>query len=150
AIACKGSNGLRRPTVAAVSGINCAMPCAPARLTMFGLKPLSWKRRWMKKGIGRSFDCAAAATVSQISLLEPDFGADCAADEVLVCSGLVFEISTTGPFAEGGGTLFSPCASASASARRVVSSTEFVPDNCSNGPVASEPIATESVTKQKQ
>ena len=37
-IACSASNGSRRPIAAAVPGMNCAIPCAPARLTANGLK----------------------------------------------------------------------------------------------------------------
>jgi len=50
--------------------MNCAILCAPARLTTSGLKPLSCKRRRMKNGIGTSFDCADVISVSQISRSE--------------------------------------------------------------------------------
>jgi hypothetical protein len=70
AIACRGSNGLSRPTDLAVSGMKHAIPCAPARLTTSGRNPLSWNRRRMKKGIGNAFDWADCTSVSQISRLE--------------------------------------------------------------------------------
>ncbi len=51
----------------AVSGMNCAMPCAPAALTTAGLNWLSWNNRRMKNGTGRLLDCAALVSVSQTS-----------------------------------------------------------------------------------
>ena len=56
--------------LAEVSGMNCAMPCAPAELTTPASKPLSWNNSRMKKGTGTSFDCAAVVSVSQISSRE--------------------------------------------------------------------------------
>jgi hypothetical protein len=41
AIASSGSKGLERPRQFAVAGINCATPCAPARLTADGSNRLS-------------------------------------------------------------------------------------------------------------
>src|SRR6185437_13322299 len=55
---------------AAVSGMNCAMPCAPAGLMTPGWKPLSWNNNRMKNAAGTSFDCAACVSVSQISVRE--------------------------------------------------------------------------------
>src|SRR3974390_3391932 len=54
----------------AVSGMNCAMPCAPAWLTMPGLNPLSWYSRRMKNGAGKLVDCTAWLTASQPSSAE--------------------------------------------------------------------------------
>jgi hypothetical protein len=48
-----GSNGSDNPRQRAVPGINWAMPCAPARLTAFGSKLLSWRINRIKKSMGR-------------------------------------------------------------------------------------------------
>ena len=51
----------------AVFGMNCAMPCAPARLMVLELKLLSAQIRFAKNGTGRLYAFATSATVRQSS-----------------------------------------------------------------------------------
>src|SRR6516225_5412570 len=70
AIASIGSKGSARPRAFAVAGMNCATPCAPARLTAVGSKRLSCQISRAKKSTGRSFSPAAAASASQMLATE--------------------------------------------------------------------------------
>ena len=60
-IACSGSNGLASPRSAAVPGMNCATPCAPAGLTTCGRNALSLKMSFVKKPTG---NCSRVAELS--------------------------------------------------------------------------------------
>jgi hypothetical protein len=65
-----GSKGSASPRAFAVAGMNCATPCAPARLTAVGSKRLSCQISRAKKSTGRSFSVAAAASASQMFATE--------------------------------------------------------------------------------
>src|SRR6516164_7209319 len=73
-MASSGSKGLERPRQVAVAGMNCATPCAPARLTAVGSNRLSCQISLAKKSVGRSFSVAAAASAPQI--VSVDTGCD--------------------------------------------------------------------------
>jgi len=59
--ACSGSNGFISPYSTAVSGMNCAIPSAPAGLMVLDRKLLSCQIRLAKNVTGRSLACATAA-----------------------------------------------------------------------------------------
>jgi hypothetical protein len=58
----------------AVAGMNCATPCAPARLTAAGSNRLSCQISRAKKSVGRSFCAAAAASAPQMVSVDTDCG----------------------------------------------------------------------------
>ena len=74
AMASSGSKGLERPRQFAVAGMNCATPCAPARLTAAGSNRLSCQISRVKKSVGRSFCAAAAASALQIVSVDTGCG----------------------------------------------------------------------------
>src|SRR6516164_9208404 len=73
-MASRGSKGLERPRQFAVAGMNCATPCAPARLTAVGSNRLSCQISRAKKSVGRSF--CAAADASALQIVSVDTGCD--------------------------------------------------------------------------
>src|SRR3984893_7335216 len=98
AIASSGSKGLERPRQFAVAGINCATPCAPARLTADGSNRLSRQISRAKKLVGRSF-CAAAAA-SALQRVSVDNGCDGAlwrASVVPISSGSAARVCSVRP-----------------------------------------------------
>src|SRR5204862_4229794 len=62
-MACSGSNGSARPRVAAVDGMNWAMPSAPARLTTPARKLLSRQITRVTNSTGRCAACAERSIV---------------------------------------------------------------------------------------
>jgi hypothetical protein len=65
-IASSGSNGLDRPRSAAVPGMNCAMPRAPAGLMALGLKLLSRQISLVRKATGRPRSLADVSIMRQM------------------------------------------------------------------------------------
>ncbi len=66
-IAGPGSYGSARPRLAAVSGMNCATPAAPAGLVTSVRNPLSCHNTRVRKAVGSRLFSAAASTIRQIA-----------------------------------------------------------------------------------
>ena len=64
-IACSGSNGSAKRRSAAVSGMNWAMPCAPAGLVTPAWKRLSTQTRRVRRPTETWLECAALSTIQQ-------------------------------------------------------------------------------------